>query len=678
MPFASVTLQPGVSAEWTPTLNQTGYVSTQLGRFVASLFQKLGGWVRWFPIPVSGIPRDLHAWQDQNETSYLAVGATTQLAVITNGTSTITDITPQIKTTNFAPKFSTTNGDGTVTVDDSNISNVTIYDSVFFNTPISVGGIILSGAYPISLITGTTTYEIETGVLATSTVINGGAVPAFTTASGSSLVSVAFNAHGLSIDDDVVFQVSTSVGGVTIFGSYVVVAVGSANAFTISASNNASSNATVSMNSGNAQIAYYIAVGPQSAGVGYGLGTYGTGLYGLGIVPTSQTGTPITSTDWTLDNWGQDLLGCPENGGIYVWSPTGGFSTARLIDTGPIFNTGMFVSTQAQILVAYGSSEDKDLGVDQDALLIRWSDQGDYTVWTESTLNQARRYRIPRGSKIVGGAAASRFDLIWTDLSLWIMEYVGSPYVYTLNPAGEACGLVAKHAQTMFRDTAYWMGKTNFFTYAGGVQVLPCSVWDAVFQDLDQTNLHKIRCGSNTPFNEIWWFYPSASGGTGENDKYVKYNVLDRVWDLGNLGRTAWIDQSVLGNPIASVTNGTIYQHEMGYDGDGTPLSVSFTTGYFYLDDGENFVSIDRWYPDMRYGTYAGSPDAQLQVTFNVVNFPGDTPRTYGPYNFMQTTQYVAVRFRGRQVSLTLTSSDAGSFFRCGKPRFRYNPMGRR
>jgi hypothetical protein len=677
MAFGSLTLRPGVTVEATPTLNQAGYSSTNLVRFQSGLVQKIGGWEKYYPLPVTGIPRDLHAWQDLNETGHLAVGSTTQLAVITSGT--LQDITPQELTTDFAPNFTTTLSSTTVTVDDSNISTVTIFDSVFFNTPVSVGGIILSGLYPIDLVTGATTYQITAATAATSAVSNTGTVPTFTTTSGSATVTVTLANHGMSVGYRVVFQIATSVGGLTILGSYPVITVGGANTFTITANAQATSGTTVAMNSSEAQLVYYITLGPPAAGVGYGLGGYGLGGYGTGIVPTVQTGTPITASDWTLDNWGETIMACPLNGGIYYWSPTGGFSTASLVSTGPIFNAGMFVSTQSQILIAYGASEEKDIGVDQDALLIRNSDQEDYTVWTESLTNQARRFRIPTGSRIVGGSPGAKFDLIWTDLDLWMMEYVGFPLVFTYNQVATSCGLIAEHAQTTFRGVTYWMGQSNFFAFGGGgVQVMPCSVWDAVFQDLDQDNVHKIRCAPNTPFNEIWWFYPSASGGTGENDKYVKYNVVENAWDLGTLGRSAWIDQSVLGNPIAGTSTSLVYQHEQGYDADGEPITATFTTGYFYLAEGEDYVFVDNWIPDLKYGTYAGAQAAQVSVTFNVVNFPGETPVSYGPYQFSQSSTYIPTRFRGRQASITLTSSDSGSFWRLGMCRYRFSSAGRR
>ena len=184
----------------------------------------------------------------------------------------------------------------------------------------------------------------------------------------------------------------------------------------------------------------------------------------------------------------------------------------------------------------------------------------------------------------------------------------------------------------------------------------------------------------NTPFNEIGWFYPSAASVTGECDSYVKMNILEPgvPWDYGSLQRSAWIDQSLLGMPISATSSGVIYQQETTPDADGSPLASSFTTGDFYLAEGEQFVYVDQIMPDFRWETYTGNVSAQIQLTFNVSNFPGDTPIQYGPYTVTQATEYLSVRFRGRLMSITVASADLGSFWRLGSCKYRYSISGRR
>lgn len=698
MPYGSVTLIPGVDVEQTPTLLKAGVSASQLIRYKESLVQKLGGWTLYYQNNVAGVPRDLHAWEDLNNVNYLGVGTTTQLATISNGQ--LTDITPQTLRTNPTPDFSTVMNTTTVTINDPGVNNVTVYDSIYLDTPISVGGIILSGLYPIVQINSATNYNITAATAATGTVNNGGAVPVFTTTSGSSLVEVTLNNHGLAVGNDIVFTSATTGNGVTIQRDYPVVSVVDANNFNIAASTQASSSGSFSMNGGLAKIVYYIQIGPPAPGTGYGVGGYGVGGYGTGAgIGSQQTGVEIQATDWTQDNWGEILLACPQiqsvgataptvPGGVYQYDPTAGFVNAGLVSGAPPFNAGLFVSVSEQILVVYGSTRYANIGNQQDPLLIRWSTVGDYTVFTALATNQAGSYRIPSGNKIMGGIAVTNQNLIWTDIDCWAMNYMGPPFVYGFNKIGAGAGMVSSHGAMALRGNIYWMGPTNFYVFnSSGVSVLPCPVWDFVFQNLSsatrsdgQPASASIRAIPNTPFNEAGWEFPSKASTSGENDSYVKFNITEPggPWDYGSLARSAWVDQTILGMPIGATPAGSIVQHETSNDAAGQPMSSSFTTGYFFIAEGEDFAFVDQILPDFKWGTFGAGQTANIQMTFNVVNFPGDAPVVYGPYTVTVSTEILSVRFRGRQMSITIASNDSGSFWRIGRVRYRYAPSGRR
>lgn len=675
MPIVPLKLIPGVNADYTPTLNQAGISSCDLIRFKDKLPQKLGGWSRFYPFGLSGIPRDLHGWADLNAVNHLGVGTTTRLSVITNGA--LQDITPQTLLSNIAPAFTTVNGSPTVLVADTNVTNVTVYDAVFFNTPVGIGGLVLQGLYPIDTIAGTHSYDITAASNATAGAGPGGAVPVFTPASGSSIITVSLAAHGKSIGDTFDFPIATTVGAtIAVEGVYQVLSVPTVDSFTISGNVQASNGVPVAMNGGLAQLVYYIALGPLAAGVGFGLGGFGLGGFGSGIAPGSQTGTPIATDDWTLDNWGAVLLGNPKGGGIYYWQPNSGFQTAQLVSTGPVFNNGIFVAMPQQILVAWGSTS---TGQQQDPLTVRWSDSQDFLNWTVSSQTQAGSFRIPTGSMIVGGYQGPQQALIWTDLDVYAMQYLGPPFVFGFNKLSSGCGLIGPHAKTSMRGNVYWMTSGSFFVLSGnGVQQIPCSVWDVVFQDLDEAHQSKIAGAANSQFDEVTWYFPSLSGGTGENDKYVKLNVTEGSWDYGTLPRSAWQDQSVLGQPIGASPGGVIYQHETSPDADGQPMVSTFTTGWFVLSEGQDLPFVDWLFPDMKWGTFGGAQTAQVSITIEAAAYPNATPDSFGPFAMSAAIDYVNMRLRNRQIRFTITSSDIGSFWRMGQPRARIAKAGRR
>ena len=694
MPHATIRLKPGVETNNTFSLNEAAYSQSQLIRYLPErnglgLAQKLGGWVNYFNSSIGSKIRALKGWADLNAINHLGIGAESALDVLTN--NNLVNITPQISTTNTAPNFSTTSGSTTVTVVDANIT-ASVLDFVNYVTPVSVGGIILSGPYQLYTAAGTT-YTIIASSPATATVTSGGASYAFSTTNGSSIVSGTLNGHGFAVGDTFYVGVATTVGGVTLSGLYTILTVPTVNTFTFSAQNSASSTAgPVSINSGNINANFYIAIGPQPTSTGFGVGGFGVGGFGVGSAQPSVPGTPITATDWTLDNFGQNLIACPAGGAIYYWQPNGQLQNAQIIGgNGPLVNSGIFVAMPERQVIAYGSS----FNLAPDPLLIRWSDIEDYTVWNATPTNQAGSYRIPTGSKIVAGIQGPQQGLIWTDLDLWAMQYIGAPLVYGFNKIGSNCGAVSRHCIGQMNGGIYWMSQKQFFMSMGsGPQAIPCPIWDVIFQNINTSYLNKVCCGVNSQFNEVTWYYPSAS--STENDSYVKYNVALAQWDYGTLGRTAWIDQSVLGSPIGAGSDNWLYQHEVGndavYNGQTTGMQSSFSTGYFSLNEADNLVFVDQIWPDMKWGTYSGNTNATVYLTINYTNYATDAATspstsyysgspsgqvTSVTFPMTQSTEYISCRIRARFMSFSLSSTDTGTFWRLGGIRYRYQMDGK-
>ena len=734
MPHNTIKLKPGVETNTTPALNEAAYSSSAFIRFLPErngygLAQKLGGWVTYYASSIGSKIRALKGWADLNATNHLGIGAESSLSVLTG--NNLVNITPQTSVTNTAPVFATTSGSNVVTVTDSNIT-ASVLDYVTYVTPVTVGGLVLNGPYKIQLAAGTqysiyassvatstantstntvggsfvvgNTYEIVSvgstsftsigaaantvGVIFTATGVGSGsgtarlvAEYAFATTNGSSIVTTYFDNHGFNVGDSFYVGVSTTVGGIPLSGLYTVQSVVTTSSFTFAAANSATSTvgpttATV-INSGLVQSTFYVAIGPQPIGTGFGVGGFGAGGFGVGTTQPSVPGTAITATDWTLDNFGQDLIACPAGGAIYYWDPSGQLQNAQIVGgNGPLVNSGIFVAMPERQVIAYGSS----FTLSPDPMLVRWSDIEDFTQWVATPTNQAGSYRIPTGSKIVAGIQGPQQGLLWTDLDLWAMQYIGPPFVYGFNKIGSNCGAISRHCTGQLNGAIYWMSQKQFFMSMGsGPQTIPCPVWDVIFQNINTSYLYKVTCGVNSQFNEVTWYYPSAS--STENDSYVKYNTVLQQWDYGTLGRTAWIDQSVLGSPIGAGSDNYLYQHEVGNDAaNGTQTTAmlsSFQTGYFQLNEADNLIFIDQIWPDMKWGTYSGNPNATVQITFYVTNYPGDMPVAYGPYTMTQATEYISVRIRARLMAFNISSSDVGTFWRLGAIRYRYQIDGR-
>jgi len=573
----------------------------------------------------------------------------------------------------FASGFPTV----TVTLDDHGLVAGSTFPVL---VPLLAGSVTIFGNYVVSSVTSTSVFVINASTAASTT-------PTLTASGNGTTATLTYSTtYTIPVGSTIV------VAGVTPGGYNGTFTVTASSAGSVSYTNATTGAQTVAgtiivtvakENGGNARFIYYNGIGAIPASSGYGVGGYGSGGYGSGIPPSSGTGTPITTTDWTLDNWGETLISCPLNGPIYEWSPTTNNPVATIIPTAPLVNQGVFIAMPQRQAITWGSTFN---GIG-DPLLVRWSDVNDYTTWVGQITNQAGSYRIPKGSRIIQCIQSAQQGLIWTDLGVWAMQYVGQPYVYQFNELGTGCGLIGRKAAASIGGVVYWMGQSQFYMLSGsGVEPIMCPVWDVIFQDLDTNNLDKIRVAPNSRFNEISWFYPTSGNG-GEINAYVKYNIGLKQWDYGTLSRTAWINESVLGPPIGAgvLPGGTgnfIVQHETSTDGvnasnEAEPIMASFQTGYFALTEADVKMFIDQVWPDMKWGYFGGSQNATVQLTFYATDYPGSTPYTYGPYNLTQSTDYITPRFRGRLVSIKVESQDIGSFWRLGCMRYRIAQDGK-
>lgn len=772
MPHASLKLIPGVDQNRTPALNEAAVSQSNLIRFVPDrqglgLAQKLGGWTK-FASTQTAIIRALHSWADTNGTSYLGIGTEGGLLYAPGNTDSV-DVSPDYYTYNLPVSFTTATNSATVLVDDSN-SNISSYDGLNILTPISVGGVVLFGYYPPIGVSDDSYQIIARNIIglttpATSTVTAGGVVPYFTTTSGQSSVLVTLPNHGYAVGATFPIIVPTTVGGITLYGNYLVLEnpTLTTNTFVISSVYSASSSASIYMNGGNARIDYYVGKQNTPPPNGYGDGQYGFGGYGTGVTSsggrqlaiasistaglvatvtinqalfvapntqftisgttnyngsytstaatsgttstfsfpvsasaaTETSGTvtvtswgfppgvydtitgnsvaPLNVNDWSLDNWGGFLVASPSKSGIFYYDPLGGSRHAAVIPYAPSVNEGCFVAMPERQIIAYGSTFNSI----QDPLLVRWTDIGNFTSWVATVSNQAGSFRIPKGSKIVGAIQGPQQGLIWTDTNLWSMQYINLPLVYSFNEIGSGCGLVGRKAMGTMGGVVYWMSQSQFYMLSGGgVQPLPCPVWDVIFQDIDTDYWENVRCAPNSRFGEIAWYYPTVGSG-GVPTKYVKFNTLLQQWDFGTLTRTAWIDQGVFGPPIGASEDLNIYQHETSTDANGFAMDAYVQTGYFALDEGDSKTFIDQVWPDMKWGYYGGANNATVQITFYAVDYPGQEPIVYGPYSISQQTEYISPRIRARLISIRVTGDQIGTFWRMGNIRYRLQADGK-
>jgi hypothetical protein len=513
-----------------------------------------------------------------------------------------------------------------------------------------------------------------------------GSITQFATTSGSKTVTVTDAAHGALVGDHVtISSVSGAIGGLTQANlqNEFEIQTAATDTYTIEAPAAASSSAT----GATATATYNINSGPATSiyGYGWGAGTWSTSTWSTtreGL--TGAEGVLLQSTRWSLDNWGEDVLIQKFDGGIYYWDTSSGLSSnvaaTTSVSNGPTKSRFMMVSGDDRHVICFGTETTIGTTSTQDNMFIRWSDQEQTNTWTPTSTNTAGSQRLTAGNKINAAVRSRGAILIWTDLSLYQMQFVGAPFTFGFKQLGSNCGAVGINAAVDIGGVTYWMGNDSFFRFDGAVKKIPCSVQDYVFDDMNVNATGDVFCAANTDFNEVMWFYPSAD--SLQIDRHVTFNYAENLWYTGSLARSSWADRGVYANPYATEfdsddTTATIstiygnkagrtfvYAHEDGVNAAGGAMTAYIESGDIDIADGDNLMSIARFIPDFK--NQVGNVD----ITVKSRSYPATTQTTHGPYAIATTTEKQDTRIRGRQLALRVSSDAVDDKWRYGTMRF--------
>ena len=639
MPLSKLQFKPGVNREITAYSNEGGWFDIDNVRFQKGYPEKIGGWQKRSSNSFLGTCRALHPWVSLSRDQYVGVG--THLKYYIDEGGFYNDVTPLRTTTSAgAITFAATNGSSELTVSHTNHGAV-VNDFVTYSGAASLGGnitaAVLNQEYYVTEVVDTASYKIKArtaDTLISDITVNGQLSPTLVTANSS----------------------DSGNGGGSVVGAY--------------------------------QINTGLDIGVS--GAGWGAGTWGRGTWG-----SASSDAIVTNTLrlWSHDNFGEDLIMNVRDGGIYYWDETNTLSTRGVdittlagSDSAPTVAKQILVSDRDRHIIAFGCDTEANPGV-QDPLAIRFSSQESLTDWAATATNTAGELRLGSGSEIVTALETRQQILVFTDTTLYSMQFLGPPFTFGVNSLSENITIAGPNAAVAVDDNVYWMGRAEFYMYSGAVQRLPCMVRDFVFSDINEEQLDKINAALNTEHSEIWWYYPSAN--SSEVNRYVVFNYQEQVWYYGSFGRTAWIDRGIFDFPFAANADGYIYEHEIGFD-DGTTNPTTAINAYIQsspidIGDGEQFMLLRKMIPDVDFrDSTALLPD--VDITLDVKNVPDGTYSKTETDTFVKTqaasvsarTEQLYFRLRGRQMRFKIASDDLGVTWRLGSPRLDIRSDGRR
>ena len=713
MPMTALKFRPGIISDITSYSNEGGFVDGDKVRFRFGFPEKFGGWEKYSPNQYLGSARRLHNWVALDGSDFMGIG--THLKYYIEEGQTFNDITPIRNTTGAGDvTFSATNGSTTITVTDP-AHGANEKDFVTFSGASSLGGVItatiLNAEFQITSLISSNSYTITSSVAANSSDTgNGGSSVVGTyqlnvgldntvggtgwgagqwsgTTSGAlaTQLNEALDASETDVDVDDETGMNTANDVILVEEELMLVsATTDDNTMTVTRGHSGTTAATHADNT-----LVRLAVGNANSDddfVGWG-----------DAASVTTPGAQIRF--WSHDNFGVDIIINPRDGGLFYWDKTNGLgnravelsatSTYSGETSVPTIAKQVLVSDQDRHVIVFGcdglganSSATQGNGI-QDPLLIRFASQENPVDFFPTATNTAGDLRLGGGSTFVQAVETKQQILVFTNKTLHAMKFIGPPFTFGLQELSKNITIMSPFSAIAVEDAVFWMGVDTFYVYSGGQTIqLPCTVKDKIFLDFNFAERDKVHVGLNSEFGEILWFYPSSAGT--EIDKYVAYNYIEKVWYYGTLARQAWLDRGIRNLPQAT-GNQYLYNHEVGFDDDGSAMTSFIESASIDIGDGDKFVSLKQVIPDI---TFNGSTSVNPDVSFTMKsrNNPGanfnettqNTTQRSATSPVEQFTQKLDYRLRGRSFALRIDSTSLGTKYKLGTPRVDVREDGRR
>jgi hypothetical protein len=684
----------GVNRENTRYTNEGGYYESEKIRFRQGTPEKIGGWLQISTNTFLGICRSLWSWVTLASQNLLGVGTNLKF-YIQNGGSYY-DITPVRATATLGSNPFTGNGTTTVTVTATSHGAIT-GDYVTFSGVTGTYATLLNTEYSITYVSAnsytiTTVSTVAVGATGGSAVI---AVYQVNTGPAIAVPYVGWGAggwgsgtwgNGGTTTDPIRLWNQMNWGQNLLYGPrggplyYWDATIGyTPSSATITIATPAVVTSSVTVATGTPIT--FSTTGALPTGL-----TPGTTYYAL-----ASTGTTF---NLALTAGGAAINTSGSSSGTTYIKPNGVLVSSLAGTDGycPLYQNTFTVSDASRFTIVFGTNDYGSTILDP--MLIRWSDQESLIVWYPAATNQAGSLRLSHGSKIVTTVQSRQEIVVFTDSSLYSLQYLGPPYVWGSQLLGDGISIAGPNATALASGVMYWMGVDKFYKYDGRTQTLNCDLRQYVFEDINKTQFEQVYASTNEGFNEIWWFYCSLSSTVV--DRYVIYNYLENIWYYGTMGRTAWLDSGLNEYPIAATYSNNLVWHENGLNDctdsiTGLPISSYILSSEFDIDDGHNFGFVWRLLPDLKFvGSTATSP--QVTMTLYPLQNSGsgyNSPLSVGGNAYATSTRtatypieaftgQIYTRVRGRQMAFKIEGNQLGLQWQLGAPRIDIRNDGRR
>jgi len=361
------------------------------------------------------------------------------------------------------------------------------------------------------------------------------------------------------------------------------------------------------------------------------------------VTPTGSTATSdndyganTTSKRWTATNLNGLVVATNGHDAPQMWPLSGGVPSVGTPFMGlrnwPSGNKCKSIRAFRTFLVGLNWTR-----TNEEPRLVKWSTEASQgsppSTFDEAdaTLDAGEYELSDTPGDIIDGLPLGDTFIIYKDDSIYIMNYVGTPYIFSFKLMSPTIGLLAKEAVAEFEGGHFFMGNSDFYVCNGQTvtPMLSNKLRRTVFDELNGDHYLKCFVAADYVRNEMLACYPAEastvvnraliwnwkdntfsfrdlpdtshiSSGIVEITAGATWNAASLTWDADSdpWGSTNY-DNVIKNIVFADVTNTKIYRDNKGNKEDTATMSAYIERTGYDLGDPQSVKFVSAVYPQI-------------------------------------------------------------------------------
>lgn len=243
----------------------------------------------------------------------------------------------------------------------------------------------------------------------------------------------------------------------------------------------------------------------------------------------SGTYTVNATESWEFAKWAETVIAVPGLGDapqVITMGGVGGTEFANLGGTPP---KARHISVVRDFVVL-GNLNESGTNYPQ---RIRWSGINDAAHWTTSSVKQADYQDLKGEGGKIQSIRGGEYGVILEEHSIWRMDYVGPPVIFSLSETLPGIGTPAPNSVVQWGDTLFMLSQQGFGAIVNGSEWRDLSsnkITDWFFSRADMTNAHRIVGAIDYQNRHVYWIFPGPGNSDGLPNEGIVMDIDSGRW----------------------------------------------------------------------------------------------------------------------------------------------------